>query len=105
MINKSLIYTSEPFFLNFGLHALAMALGVKIHLQFVSIHDTHQEYKTNVSQLSNQPFTIIVLCEEFNGESPIQKIISPAEITYLCIKDTRNTVNKSFAYPKVISLV
>ena len=24
---------------------------------------------------------------------------------FLCIKDTRNTVNKSFAYPKVISLV
>jgi len=107
-INKTIIYTNDSLFLNFGIHALAMAIGVKIHLQIATVANVHENIKSEINQHvpleTPNPFSALFLVNEFN-ESEILKFISPAEVTYLCVKDTRKKENKSLAYPKVFSLI
>lgn len=105
-INKTLIYSSDPLFLNFGIHALAMSIGVRIHLQFANISDIHETYKREINQALpvQRPFSIIILENEYEGKT-IHKSISPAEVTYLCVKDLRKIQDRALAYPKVFSLI
>lgn len=101
-MNKTIITTDIPFFLSFGLHNLAMALGTRVSLGMLEINKNHQQVmQTLQSEGKRGLFTMIYVTDVFDPERV--KTLNQVELTVICIKDSRE--NTEISNPKVFSIL
>ena len=100
--NKTVITTDVPFFLSFGLHNLAMAIGCIVHQGLFEVGNIHANIAQKMrSEGRSGLFKMIYLTDVFDDKRVNH--ISPVDLSVICIHDNREV--KDMSDPKVYSIM
>jgi hypothetical protein len=102
---NTFITTDEPFFISFGIHNLATAIGVPLLLMppIIAQPEHDKKVESNNGSESHGRLPNLILLTDIYNEQKGDKL-NHSQLTVLCIKDNRTDSNKRISLPKVFSV-
>lgn len=102
---NTFITTDEPFFISFGIHNIATAIGVPLLLMppVLAQPEHDKKVESNSGNESHGRLPNLILLTDIYNEQKGDKL-NHSQLTVLCIKDERTDSNKLISLPKVFSV-